>query len=193
MAGKLHRLLDAIDPSRTLDDAAARVNEACNSFEHPGAVLKDWQSYKDCVARFHRHVETVVLCRGTPIDLDLEFYWGRCVGLLKHEYGPSGPKAAFELVRNGVEGGLPRVLRDIGRRLAEFYAENEIRARVADLLNGLTPDEWIAATDEYLARYRDLLPRDLTEGSALRIRADFRKVLEQHPRMIQRLSRVFER
>ncbi len=54
-------------------------------------------------------------------------------------------------------------------------------------------DKQQAATTEYLEKYGHLFPSELREGSAARIRANFPKVLEEHPRMIQRMRRVLRR
>ncbi|MBC8218657.1 MAG: hypothetical protein H8E73_09345, partial [Planctomycetes bacterium] len=42
-------------------------------------------------------------------------------------------------------------------------------------------------SSEYITKYGRFLPSELTEGSAARIRANFPKVLEKHPRLIQRI------
>lgn len=59
--------------------------------------------------------------------------------------------------------------------------------------NRLSVQEQLAAPLEYLPKYRDLLPWELTEGSAARIRGGFVKVLEQHPHLIRDLRRASQR
>ena len=44
--------------------------------------------------------------------------------------------------------------------------------------------------DEYLKKYGHLLPSELTEGSAARVRANFPKVLAQHPKILQKTRRL---
>jgi hypothetical protein len=94
------------------------------------------------------------------------------------------------MARTGAEGGLFSVLKAIALRMAEEYTENEIHARVSDYWNRLTPDEQLAAGDEYLEKYGHLLPDEMTEGSAARIRVNLPKVLIQHPKTLQKTRRL---
>ena len=94
------------------------------------------------------------------------------------------------MARTGTEGGLYRVLRDMAQTMAADYAENELAARVNSYWNDLSTDEKLAAPDEYLRRFGHLLPSELTEGGAWRVRANFPTVLQEHSRLIQRLSRI---
>ncbi|GAG41001.1 unnamed protein product, partial [marine sediment metagenome] len=119
-----------------------------------------------------------------------DFDWGRALSILTKAYGPNGEKAAFEMARTGTEGGLYRVLRETAQTMAAEYAENEVGARINNYWNDLSTDERLAAPDEYLRRFGHLLPSELTEGGAWRVRANFSKVLQEHSRLIQRLSRI---
>jgi len=118
------------------------------------------------------------------------FYRALCSNLLDKAFGPSGSKAAFEMVRTGKEGGLYQVLKTVADLLAEKYAQNEVFARISHYWESLTLDEKLAAPDEYLSKYEHLLPPELTEGSAARLRANFPKVLEEHPKMIRQMRRI---
>lgn len=190
MAGGLTELLEAIDPQRTLDHIARRVDEALNAF-HPSAIqIREWAQFQKCLSDFHRHVEVVVGGLDRPVDVDDDFYWCRCVPLLKSAYGEAGDKAAFEMVRTGTEGGLLRVLRDLGRGLVDYYAKNGISGWIWRFWNGLSTDEKMSAADEYVRRFGHLLPSELTEGGAWRIRAELPKVLREHPRLMQHLRRI---
>ncbi len=190
MESKLQRLLDSIDPARTLDLTAARADEAVNSFRSDTGIITDWGQFRRCLVRFMQHMECGILRLRSHIEASFEFHWGRCLRPLMRVFGPSGEKAAFEMARTGSEGGLYAVLKAIAGQLAEEYAENEISARVLNYWNGLSVEDQLAASTEYLAEYRELLPWELTEGSAARIRGNFVKVLEEHPRMLQRLRRL---
>ena len=190
MSDKLDRLLEAIDPSCTFDEVSADVDRAFNSFAKERATIEDWDEYESFLADFYRHVETAIFRMGPGAPDDREFYWTRCSNLLNNAFGPSGYKAAFEMVRTGKEGGLYRVLKTVADQMAEEYAQNEISERIYDYWNRLTTDEQVAATDEYINKYGHLLPVELTEGSAARLKANFPKVLEEHPKIIRRMRRV---
>ena len=190
MASKLAVLLDRIASDRTLDEVARRVDTAVNSFSGPVDRITKLEDFRRRVVDFVSHVEAAVGRFRKPLTADVDFYWGLCLQLLMKEYGPNGEKAAFEMARAGTEGGICRVLRDLARRLAGQYAENEIAARITRYWNGLSIDEKLSAPDEYLERFGHLLPSELTEGSAGRVRANFPKVLREHPGLMQRLSRI---
>lgn len=190
MPTKLDMLLEAIDPSRTFDQVSARVDQAVNSFAMQRAAIEDWDEYESFLSDFYRHIETTVLRMGFGSPDGREFHWSRCINLLKKKFGPNGYKAAFEIARTGKEGGLYRILTTVADLMAEEYAQNEISGRIYDYWNRLTTDEQMAATDEYINKYGHLLPAELTEGSAARLKANFPKVLEEHPKIIRRMRRV---
>ncbi|MDY6838842.1 MAG: hypothetical protein SWH78_12805 [Thermodesulfobacteriota bacterium] len=190
MSTKLEQLLESIDPSRTVDEVSARVDQAINSFSVQRAIIEDWNEYESFLSDFYRHLLTTVLRIGSGVPENRELYWSQCADLLNKAFGTSGHKAAFEMVRTGKEGGLYQVLKTIGDLVAEKYAKNEISARISDYWQSLTVDGQLAASDEYLQRYGHLLPQELTEGSAARIRANFPKVLEEHPSMVRRMRQI---
>lgn len=190
MSTKLDRLLESIDPTRTYDQVSARIDQAVNSFAMKRSTIDNWDEYEKFFADFCRHVETTVLRLGHGAPDNREFYWSKCSNLLDKAFGSSGYKAAFEMVRTGKEGGLYRVLKTVANQMSEEYAQNEISARISHYWDSLTLDEKLTAPDEYLSKYGHLLPAELTEGSAARIRADFIKALEEHPKIMRRMGRI---
>jgi hypothetical protein len=190
MKTKLDRLLESIDPARTLDQVSSRADEAVNSFRVQSGIIKDWEGFRTVLTEFYRHVENVILrirsFRSPNPDID----WGCCYQLLIKEYGPNGEKASFELARTGSEQGLYGVLKAIARRMIDDYAGNEIAARISNFWESLSIDEKLAVSKEYLDKYGHLLPSELTSGSAARVRANFLKVLEQHPSIMKRLRKI---
>jgi len=187
---RLDSLLDSIDPAKTINQVSARVDDAVNSFKIKSAIIKDWDTFKALLTNFFRHTENVVLRLKNFHSTDPDIDWGRCVRLLLKEYGSSGDKAAFEMVRTGTQGGLYKVLKSIARQMVKDYSGNEIRARISDFWDSLTLDEKLAVADEYIAKYGHLLPSEITEGSAVRIKANFVKVLEEHSRLIKRFRDI---
>ena len=189
MSTKLEQLLADIDPSKTYDQTLARADDAINSFSGTSGQITDWDKFNQYMAGFVAHVEAKILqLHHCPVDSGS--YWARCMRLLSHIYGTNGEKAAFEMARTGKEGGLLSILRTVALRMAEEYAENEIGARISDYWKKLTLDEQLSATNEYLKKYGHLLPSELTEGSAARIRANFPKVLAQHPEIFRKIRRL---
>ena len=190
MATKLDRLLEGIHPDRTLEEANKRADEAINSFSVDSSQITDWDRYRDCLIRFLHHVDTKILRLQQACPMGVDFDWGRCTQILMRAYGSSGEKAAFEMTRTGNDGGLYAVLKKMAKSMTEQYVENEVSAKVGFYWDGLTVDEKLKAADEYLSKYGHLLPSELTEGSAGRIRANMPKVLQEHPLLLQRLGRI---
>jgi len=90
----------------------------------------------------------------------------------------------------GNEGGLYAVVTAVAKHEARQYATSEIAVKVAHYRRSLSDEEKDAAPWEYVQKYGHLLPSELTDGRALRIRANFPEVLQRHPHMIRRLQRV---
>lgn len=190
MTTDLDRLLYQLDPERTIEPTFRRADEAVNSFATESAQITEWDKFRDCMARFVVHVESHVLRLRRPVRSTFDFEWGRAVAVLTKIYNRNGEKAAFEMARTGNEGGLYGILKAVAMRLAEDMSKNEIASRVRTFWKDHTPSEVLAASQEYLAKYGHLLPSELTEDSAARLRANFLKVLENHPELVQKLRRV---
>ncbi len=190
MQTKLDRLLAFISPEKTIVKTFNRANEAINTFHVGTAQIQQWHEFRYCLAEFLRHVDACTLRLQCPVNTSWEGYWGDCVSLLHGIYGPNGEKAAFEMARTGNEGGLYGVLKAVAMHRAQQYADNEISAKVITYLNSLSIDQEHQACSEYVAKYGHLLPSEITEGNALRIRANFRKVLEKHPHMLLKFQGV---
>ncbi len=190
MATKLERLLSEIHPSRTLDETSARVDRAAARFGHARAVVTHFDEYQELIGHFFAQVESGVLNTPPLWPAHKEMYVHRAQQLLNEAYGHSGWKAGFEMARTGVEGGLRQVLATLAERMALMYAHNEIHARVYAWWEGRSVQERLAAADEYLDEYGHLLPSELTEGGAWRVRGSFLDVLMEHPFLIRRLGRL---
>jgi len=187
---RLDSLLNSIDPDKTINQVSVRVDDAVNSFKIKSGIVKDWDTFKTLLINFFRHTENVVLRLKNFCSPDPDIDWGRCVRFLLKEYGLSGDKAAFEMVRTGTQGGLYKVLKSIAWQMVKDYSGNEIKARISHFWDSLTLDEKLAAVDEYISKYGHLLPSEITEGSAARIKGNFVKVLEEHPRLIHRFRSI---
>jgi hypothetical protein len=190
MKTKLDRLLESIDPIRTMEQVSARIDNAINSFRVERYIIKDWGQFRFVLIKFFTHTEGLALRNQSRHTNEPAMEWGRCAKLLLNKYGPNGDKTAFEMARTGIQGGLYAVLRSVAEEMISEYTGNEIKAKISQYWHSLSVDEKLAATDEYLTKYDHLLPSDLTEGSAAHIKANFTKVLEEHPRLINRMRSI---
>jgi len=190
MATDLERLLQQLDPDRTIEATYRRADEAINSFPLRQARITQWNEFRGCLVEFIGHVEARILRMERPVRGMFDFRWDRATEILIKIYGRNGEKAAFELARTGNEGGLYGVLKAVAMRVADDMSQTEIAARVGAFWDTHTPQEVLGAAREYLAKYGHLLPSELTESTAARVQANFLKVLENHPKLVQRLRRV---
>lgn len=186
MKTRLERLLENIEG--ILDRIDAFRDRALNTFPISSAIITGWDEYRHCLARFFCHMECTILGISGHAT-NTEFEVNRCWLLLKRKYGESAPQAAFEAVRTGNEGGLRGVLRSVAEIFSRDYAENLITITVEAYWSHRDPAALLADADEYVRRYRHILPGEVAEGSAVRIGANFRKVLKQHAFVIRRLRR----
>ena len=193
METKLERLLNKLDPVNNLNQVSFRVDKAINSFRVQSYLISRWEEFKEVLARFYCHTESAILQIKPPRKSHPEIDWGRCCRLLMQEYGSNGEKAAFEIIRTGKEGGLYAVLKNISQKMINEYSGNEIKVRISRFWDELSIDERLSACDEYIKKYGHLLPDEMTEENAIRIKASFLKVLEGHPRMIQRFRNSYQR
>ena len=125
-----------------------------------------------------------------PFAVNPKMHFGKTCRLLMKAFGSDGEKTAANMAIHGIEGGLRRVLKTLALGLAEEFSGNEIRGRVGVYWNSLSLEEKLAAPKEYLAKYGHLLPADVTECSAARVRGFFPKFLENHPETLRRLRHV---
>jgi hypothetical protein len=191
METKLDQMLSSIDPDRTIVETFNRANTAINTFPMARACIDQWDQFKYCMAELIRHVDFHSLGLKQPVQASSEDYWALFAErVLRDVYGPSGAKAAFEMARTGCGGGLRAVIRAVAMHIAEGYAKKEIAAKVNAYWNRLSVDEQFSACTEYLSKYGSLLPSEITEANAARIRADFPKVLKQHPWLLRKTHNV---
>jgi len=190
MASKLDRLLDMIHPSKTIQECEKRADDAINGFAPKCAHTESWDQFCSCLIRFLRHTTATLLRLKQEVSVGPGFDWGRCCQILTWAYGATGYMAAFEIARTGNEGGLYAVLKTFAYALAEEYANGEIETIVNLYWNSLSVGERLSACDEYLDKYGQLLPSEMTENCAARVRANLPRVLEEHPHLIQHLNLI---
>jgi hypothetical protein len=187
MKTKLDCLLEAIDPARTLDRVASRIDEAVNSFVFTCARVDSFDQFEKLMADFYNHLSGQLLGLRGQRPWDQQMSWGLCVKLLTAEYGERGRNVAYEMARSGVNGGLSAVCRAVAQRMADDHAENLVKAKVSEYWHGLTLNEKLAAPKEYIEKYGSLLPPEAVSDGGILIQASFPQALSQHPYLIRRL------
>ena len=190
MSTKLDRLLEAIHPDITLRPIFDRAGTAVNSFPFPDVIITQFDRFRYLLVRFSQHLDAKILRIESIPDMGVDFHWSRCYQILKQIYGVNGEKTAFDMVRTNKEGGLREVINKFTDTVVQNYDANEISAKISFYINNLSVTEKIAAGKEYVQKYGHLLPNELTESTAVRIQANFAKVLEKHVFMVYHLAKA---
>lgn len=194
MSTKLERLLEAIHPSRNINIVESRINQALAAYYRSKNTVNSWEEYQEVLAEFVRQARNIVLNAPSNAGGNVDINFGEALRHLQQDYPQNTPQTAFNIARTGAEGGVYQLLRVIARGMAEEYSQNGISASVSEYWNNLTVDEKLAAPNEYIVKFGNLLPREIVTGDNARFRGFFWKVLEQHPRMlkqVQQLGRPF--
>lgn len=188
---RLERLVRDLAPERTIYPVARRVDEAINTFPVKPPLITRYEDFVEYIVALCRHIEAAILCLPEGHSaMDKAFEPKRYLPVLTRAYGNEGIKAAFEIARTGKEGGVYAVIKRVGEVLGKECVDNIVVVSVWSYWNSLSVEDKYSAVDEYLARYAYLWPSELTEGCAGRMRANFPKFLQQHPRMIERLHQA---
>lgn len=190
MSKSLDTMVKQIDPARTVDETERRATDAFNSFSIPKVRLDTFAEFQSTVSRFVRQVENAILGLPATFPVHEEMDFNRAHRLLKRQYGNDGEKVACNMAMRGVDGGLNRVLRALLDQLVAEYSLREVENRIGVWWNGLSIEEKFSVSEEYIAKYGHLLPGDVADGSATRLRTYFPKFLAKHPMLIRRMRQI---
>ena len=188
MSAALNRLLKQTEPIP--DEVDRRMDQAFNTAPSIPAVVTDWEGYVECLATFYWHLERTVLGVAGLVAGDTDWHVGRTWQLLKKELGDSALKAGFERARTGNAGGMLSILRLMARLNGDRWGRAQIANAVGLYWRDRSADELLRDSLDYLKTYGHLLPSEMTEGDAARLRASFHKVLREHPFMVRRMAEV---
>ena len=186
----LKSFLRTIDPDKTIWEAERRADQAFNSFDPGSWSINDRDEFLNCLSRFYWHVDSHILGTTRIQNPDPEFTKGLACGILFKLYGVHGINVALDMSRDGVEGGLYRVLKEFAAQRASYYGNNWISIRVTEFYNGLTNAEKAEAAKEYVREYGHLLPADHIQGEAVTVQWYFYDILKGHPELISRMRQI---
>jgi len=186
MKSKLDTLLSQIDPERTYDQVSGRVDQAINSFKFELSSTITMPEFRRICAHFYCHLESRVLRLSQSRKPDVDMDWGRFYNQLVKIYGHNGEKTAFEITISNNEGGMYAVFKAVSNAMVDFYADNEINARVYMFWNNLPVKEQFEVIDYFLPTLQSLFPNEIKMHGTARIKANFPKYLIEYPRMLKR-------
>ena len=190
MATKLERLMESIDPSRTIDRVSAAVDEAFNSFKYDNPI-RSFDDYEDYMAKFVESIERGVLKFGSDVPYYKDLWWARYSHLVKKGHGPDAWKWNYEKILTGKDGGTYKLLKDVAAMILEDRSGKEISARIWKFWESLTDDEKQEAANELLQKLRHILPSEYTgSGGGLYLKMNFPHVLEKYPQLVMEIRRA---
>ena len=177
MATKLERLLEQIDPKNSIDDIEKRVNHAVATYRYAKNTVDSWEECEPCLAQMFQHLQSSLF------RFPEELAYDQAMNLLNKEY--SRFQTVFDIMLSSAEGGIKTILRALARLMVEHYSRRHVSNRVIDYWNGLSVEEKMAAPEEYLNLYSDVLPQDSRDK--IRLKAYFDQVLKEHPFMLKKI------
>ena len=69
MPSKLDRLLQSIDPARTLEEVDRRADDAINTFVTNGGQITEWNAFRASLIRFIEHLDAQILRLSAPVSM----------------------------------------------------------------------------------------------------------------------------
>ena len=181
----LDRLLKALESVPA--DVSCRANNAFNSFPLRTTLVADKAEYESLLDTFQYHVECAIWGAKTPPPNDMSIGLDHCEHLLKEELGPNPRVAGVDVA---MKSGVLPILRSCLDLTIKAHTDQQIGTLVSEYWRGRSAEELLADSTEYLDKHGHLLPPELTEGSAARIRVNFMKVLKEHPHMMRRMRQI---
>jgi len=169
------------------------VDGAFNSFlaKHKNLnTIHNRDDFRTFMANYYCYMENQIFHIHPLRKPHPDFDWYRCKEMLENEYGSNSENIAFDMAWTGIGGGLYAVLKVVAGGMADEYAGNYIGSLVSDFWNSLSAKEKVATSKEYLDKYSHLIPSELMERGAVNVRLFFWKVLEEHPKIVQKLRNV---
>ena len=146
--------------------------------------MDSWEEHKRCLAEMAQIARNGALNLPNNFGGDIERNYHEAIYYLEHEYGSF--QTVYDIMKTGAEGGIYGICRTLARLMAEELSQDEIKARVSAYWRSLSVAEQLGAADEYIEKYRDILPQKIKD-EPIRLKVAFWRVLDDHPRMLKRI------
>ncbi len=191
MSTRLERFEHSLGPQLTLDGIEREVDATLNRLALPRPIVSSATELRSVLLEvwrdFHGHIWG---CGASLPAIDAGREWEWCCEILDAAYRkPASWQTALDLARTGIQGGLYGVAVKFLQKAAEQYLDQLIQTSVKILWQGLSCAEQRAMIEEYLQKYRSLLPPSLAQAGFAELWVHFPRILTEHPRMLQRMSR----
>lgn len=163
-----------------------RINERIQTFNFPKKNIgTDRDSLKNELTRFFWSL----FCPEIPMESNYaqhkNMVWSTLIAVTKKEYGPTAEVSILDLASSGAEGGLRNLFHTTANCLKDYFQQNQAEARVCDYWNTHTDQTKIQDAQDYIKAFQHYLPIDQIDAGAIRMIANFRKVLVTHPQLME--------
>lgn len=185
----LDELLQLIDPSRTIDRVALLAQGALEDFSVKSNVVEDYKEFQSILASLHCHIHNAIFELRPPRRVNYQIDLSDCLRLLKQVYGKNPHRTTFQLARTGNENGLYGIFHQTAKLMAQYYAQQQIAARVRRFLGSQNYDRHHAILDEYLNKFGYLFPGEITESNCANLMQHLERLLCDHPFLVRRMRK----
>jgi hypothetical protein len=110
--------------------------------------------------------------------------------VFRPKYGEYPELPIYERLIHGHEGGINGFVQEAIEALVEHFASVPIANRVDEFIDSLLDDELSAAAKEYLSKYGQFLPTEVTGQGAHRFTPFLAKFLKEHPKLLLKLRSI---
>lgn len=185
MSPKLEELLLKLDPKYCWDKTEKELNLILARYEIARNTISSQEEFRYILNDFtwkifHPANEDENLSRTNFAMYDI------AIGYLKKIYGDRAQIITYNIMSSGAEGGVYKILSQLTNQTIESWCELEAKSLVGKYFNSITMKERQKASEEYLERYKDILPWNY-RNDPLQVFISFEEVLVGHGKMIKRL------
>ena len=188
---RLERYMQQLAPAVSIDPVHRRVDEALRTLPASvGGAVRNYLAFADRSVLLWWHIEPYLLDIANFPRREASDAWYQCRLVYRAIYGSEGDKAGYEIVANNVEGGWRKVAHAFAHKMADDFIEQQVGMSASAWWSLLSTPDRHAAADEFLLKWGYLLPGELTEHSAARVRAYLPEYLKRVPEMFQKLQQI---
>ena len=181
MPTKLEKLLQDIDPSKTIDEIERNLDRGVMSYHRSKNMVYSYEECEECIADMAQHLFNIHF--NQPKNYKNKGVFAEAFNLLIKEYGSF--QTIYQIMTSGAEGGIYTILKTLARLMTEEYSHRRISSLVSDYLKTLSSNEIILAAEEYIKLNKHIIP--IGEKQRARITFYFDQTLLEYPFMIKKL------
>jgi hypothetical protein len=188
---RLERFMKQLEPAVSIDPVHRRVDEALRTLPVPArSAVRNYLAFEDRSVLLWWHIEPYLRDIADFPQRNTSDALHQCRIIYRALFGSEGETAAYEMVHNNVEGGWRKLVHAFAHKMADDFIDEQLALSTDQFWNLLSTPGKHAAADEFILKWGFLLPGELTENSAARIRTYLPEYLKRIPEALQRLQQI---